>query len=87
MPPSRLFCPVFVAALMLSSAPPNTFDYSSQIGIVEFHPDGAACLTIHNASLKVGELVRIIVMDELQALETEPSNPIALLRTTATSER
>jgi hypothetical protein len=70
VPLRRFFWPVFVAALALSSARPNAFDYSSQIGIVEFHPHDAACLTIQNASLKVGEAVRIIVMDEPQALET-----------------
>jgi hypothetical protein len=70
VPLRRFFWPVFVVALALSSARPNAFDYSSQIGIVEFHPDDAACLTIQNASLKVGEAVRIIVMDEPQALET-----------------
>jgi len=65
----RFLCPIFVAILVCWTAPPNTFDYLSQIGIVEFLPDASACLTIPNPSLKVGEAVRIIVLDKLQVLE------------------
>jgi hypothetical protein len=56
--------------LALSTAPPSTFDYFSQIGIVEFLPDASACLTIPNPSLKVGEAVKTIVLDKPQVLET-----------------
>jgi hypothetical protein len=67
----RLFrCTTVIAALALSPVSPKSFDYSSQIGIVEFHSGSSACLTIQNASLKAQETVTIIVMDKPQSLET-----------------
>ena len=66
----RFFWPIVVAILALSTAPPSTFDYFSQIGIVEFLPDASACLTIPNPSLKVGEAVKTILLDKPQVLET-----------------
>lgn len=49
--------------------PANSFDYQTQIGIVEFFPDAAPCMTIQNASLKATDSVHIVVLDEPQALE------------------
>lgn len=39
---------------------PQPFDYSSQLGLVDFSPQGQPCLTIENSSLPVDAVLHIV---------------------------